>query len=400
MSHSSRPLVAVTIEQRLLSAEKRLWAPSPFAHDYWASFLGVPTDTIVIARSESARRIPDGYAPVDGPHVEPLPLPPLRPGIRLLPEMGSALLRLSRLEKRPPLVLRMPGVVSSLALVVAVAHHWPFAVQVVGDPIGVTFAAKVGGPAGRMAGAVLAGTTAMGCRKAAVVSYVTKQYLQRRYSPGPRTITYAISDVQLPDSLPQHSRILDSNEVEITTVASMDQTYKRLDLLLDAVAILIQEGWQVKLNIVGEGRLANAYVSRAEAQGIEGKTRFHGLLPQAEVFQVIASSHLFVLCSDTEGMPRAMIEAMAIGTPCIGSAVGGITELLPAHALFERGSLPSLLAALRRHLVSPALFLRTHEEVQKRAIPFEYHTLQPLRERFARDVFLTSGAQAAESTAE
>lgn len=378
--------VAVATEQRLVIVNGTAWAPPSFGHDYWASFLGVATHTTLIARSEPAAKVPAGFAPVEGPNVRALLLPPLRVRAAVVPEMATSLVRLARLDRRAALVLRMPGMVASLTLLVALIRRQPFAVQLVGDPIDVTFVAGVAGRIGRVAGALMAASVAVACRKAAVVSYVTGSYLQRRYPPGRRSKAHAVSDVRLPEHLPRHDPGQPTEDIRITTVASMEQVYKRVDLLVDAVAILREEGWPIRLAVVGAGALTAGYEDRAGDRGIGTATTFHGTLPRTDVLELVASSHLFVLCSDTEGMPRSMIEAMATGTPCIGSAVGGTTELLPPYALFARGSLIGLVAALRRHLVSPALRRRSSEEMVARAAPFAATALSREQERFAEDV--------------
>src|SRR5205823_12199897 len=51
-----------------------------------------------------------------------------------------------------------------------------------------------------------------------------------------------------------------------------------------------------------------------------------------------------------EGVPRATIEAMARGVPCIGSAVGGIAELLDADGLFPSGDAAALARKIREVL--------------------------------------------------
>ena len=62
--------------------------------------------------------------------------------------------------------------------------------------------------------------------------------------------------------------------------------------------------------------------------------RFHGHIAGREnIERILDGADLFVMTSASEGMPRAMIEAMSRGLPAIGSAVGGITEILKAAAV-------------------------------------------------------------------
>jgi glycosyltransferase involved in cell wall biosynthesis len=62
---------------------------------------------------------------------------------------------------------------------------------------------------------------------------------------------------------------------------------------------------------------------------------------------------LFVLPSRTEGLPRAMIEAMARALPCIGSTVGGIPELLPPEDLVPPGDAAALARKIREVVCDP-----------------------------------------------
>jgi glycosyltransferase involved in cell wall biosynthesis len=82
---------------------------------------------------------------------------------------------------------------------------------------------------------------------------------------------------------------------------------------------------------------------------------FHGHVSPEVVATRLAEADVFALCSDTEGLPRALIEALAAGLPSVGSRVGGVPELLPPEVLFTPGSLDDLVRVLRRVLEDEAL---------------------------------------------
>jgi len=64
---------------------------------------------------------------------------------------------------------------------------------------------------------------------------------------------------------------------------------------------------------------------------------------------------LFLLVSRTEGLPRALIEAMARGLPCITSRVGGMPELLDNSALVPANDVNALAEKIREFIETPGL---------------------------------------------
>jgi glycosyltransferase involved in cell wall biosynthesis len=80
-----------------------------------------------------------------------------------------------------------------------------------------------------------------------------------------------------------------------------------------------------------------------EDLGIRRHLVFHGQVPAgAQVRALLDESHVFVLPSRTEGLPRSMLEAMARGLPCIGTPVGGIGELISPECIVPVGSADSV----------------------------------------------------------
>lgn len=89
-----------------------------------------------------------------------------------------------------------------------------------------------------------------------------------------------------------------------------------------------------EIHIVGDGSQKTNLKKFARDNNLS--VIFYGsITDRDQLFSLLANSDVFVIPSLTEGMPRALLEAMTVGLPCIGSKVGGIPEVLPDNMLYE-----------------------------------------------------------------
>lgn len=96
---------------------------------------------------------------------------------------------------------------------------------------------------------------------------------------------------------------------------------KKIDNLIRACARLEQP-----LHIYGIGPLEQELKDLAQALGAD--VAFKGVVPNRELMRVHHSHTIYVLCSVKEGMPKALIEALASGLICVGTRTEGIAELI------------------------------------------------------------------------
>ena len=95
---------------------------------------------------------------------------------------------------------------------------------------------------------------------------------------------------------------------------------------------MVLEAWKkIKSNeiwylICGQGALAEELLERAKQLGIAERFRLLGY--RSDVIEVVAVSDLFVFPSKQEGLPVALMEAMAVGVPCVVSNIRGNRELV------------------------------------------------------------------------
>lgn len=83
-----------------------------------------------------------------------------------------------------------------------------------------------------------------------------------------------------------------------------------------------------RLSFVGEGYLSNRLVERASEARPDARVEFTGLLPRDDVYRALAGADLFVSASLAEGMPMAVLEAMACRCPVVLSDIPSHREIL------------------------------------------------------------------------
>lgn len=111
------------------------------------------------------------------------------------------------------------------------------------------------------------------------------------------------------------------------SVARLD-TYKGVDLLLDAFARCVRQDARYRLVLAGDGPKRAELEAQARALGIAEHVEFRGKVAPDDVSPLLHSLGGFVLASRTEGLPVALVEALAHGKPIVSSEAGGIPELL------------------------------------------------------------------------
>jgi sugar transferase (PEP-CTERM/EpsH1 system associated) len=129
--------------------------------------------------------------------------------------------------------------------------------------------------------------------------------------------------------------------------------------LLEALRLLAEEKVRVCAVIAGDGPLKSAIESRIQSLGLQDCVRLLGHRPDIET--VLAALDVFVLSSRSEGLPMAILEAMASGVAVISTRVGGVAEVVTEGAtglLIEPGSPHALAAAIRQLIDNPSLRLQ------------------------------------------
>ena len=109
---------------------------------------------------------------------------------------------------------------------------------------------------------------------------------------------------------------------------------KGFDVLIDACGILRDRGVAFQCRIVGEGTERANLSARIEQLNLGSKVCLEGPQPQAELIgtfreaAVVAAPCVIGADGDRDGLPTVLLEAMALGVPCVSTDVTGIPELV------------------------------------------------------------------------
>jgi glycosyltransferase involved in cell wall biosynthesis len=154
-----------------------------------------------------------------------------------------------------------------------------------------------------------------------------------------------------------------ASRLRILTVAALNKT-KGFPFLIDAISKLAAQGVEVECQIVGTGPRRSAIEYWAQRLGVAGRVHLLGPLPQHEIVRLLHGCDVFVLPSmialdgTMDGLPVALIEAMAAGRPVVGSTISGIPELVEDGVngfLVDATHAGRIAEAIRRLAEDPAL---------------------------------------------
>lgn len=390
--------VTVALEHRFLrNPDGTVWTDGPFGYAFFARYLKVFDSVRVAARvtngSDSRRHL----IRADGAGVSFLPLPYyVGPGQYLRRSWSLHLAARNAVRTADAVILRVPSQVAiSVAAALRKAQH-PFGLEVVGDPHDAFAPGSHTHPLRPLIRWHHVRQLCRQCDMACCVSYVTASALQERYPAGDSAFATHYSSVQLPPEAfvksPRGYR--ESREpFRLISVGSLEHLYKGPDTLIEAVALCVAQGFDLQLTLVGDGRRRPELEAIVAARGLQQRVRFSGQRPAGKaVRELLDQADLFVLASRQEGVPRAMIEAMARALPAIGTHAGGIPELLPGDCRAPPHDPVSLARKLREVVISPQRLALMSRRNLAKARDYAEDRLQPRREAFYR--YLTDQTQA------
>lgn len=183
------------------------------------------------------------------------------------------------------------------------------------------------------------------------ISQYNIDYIQQSY---PKIHDFSSSIVPLgvfldKSKTSENTSLRDKQTLSILNVGRLSE-HKAQHLLIEACAILKENEFDFKCDIIGEGPKRTRLEQLIQEQQLEDEVTLLGALYHQDVMKQYSKANVFVLSSITEGMPLVIMEAMQNDLIVIAPDLSGIPELLnhgDTGILFEAGSVTSLVKQLK-----------------------------------------------------
>ena len=186
-----------------------------------------------------------------------------------------------------------------------------------------------------------------------VKTTVVGRRLARRYG-GERgqVLSMNVSLVRAADVVPSPADRDWNGTIQLLTVGRLEPEKNPL-LLVEALALLeARSPGRYRLTWIGEGRLRDAVLRRAQGLGVDRSVELRGFVPHGPaLFELYRRAHAFVHVSLTEGVPQVLFEALASGTAVVATDVGDVRATLDDGAgglLVPPRSAEALASAVER----------------------------------------------------
>lgn len=321
------------------------WSDAVNNYEFYKRYMEAFDKVRLVGKLKNVEKLEGKCIRLDGPNLEIFGIPyfqgPTQFAKKVL-EINSVLKNVS--DGCNVAIMRMPSVTSMMVL-----RHLnkalPLGGEIIYDPYN-----DVHDPDSniilRIIWKVIAAELARFCKRANGVAYVTENAIQEHFPSYARLHgedkthfeTHYSSITLKDDAFAKSSRKFDkiSSLRLVMSDVAMNNERKGERILINAVKIARDRGYNVTATIIGDGNNLQIYKKLANSLGIERYIEFTGLFPSAdEVREVMKKADIFVFPTKAEGLPRGVLEAMAIALPVLSTPVGGIPEVLEEKYLFD-----------------------------------------------------------------
>lgn len=384
-------LLVATDAHLFETPDGQYWSKNIYEYKFWTRYLNVFDKVRIVARVKKVDTVSDKFAAVLGPGVEVFGIPFYQGPKQLLTKYLAIQRALRGVSDGCDAALfRMPSQTAQMALA-HTSKKIPIAGEIVYDPFD-DLNRPDDGIIMKYLYMRIHNNMRKFCENANAVSYVTKYSIQshypsyaKRYGEDRMHCEASYSTITLtPQSYTSPRNFCDKKSLcAVLSAVSMNDDRKGVKTLISAIAEGRKRGYDLSALIIGDGTMRKSFEKYAEQLDVLKYITFTGLLPSAEaVREVMLQADIYVFPTRAEGLPRGILEAMAIGMPVLSTSVGGIPEIIDHEFLFDPKDSHGFCCAMCNFLDNPQIMNELSEKNFRTAKEFENSVLQKQRDEF------------------
>jgi len=189
-------VIYVTEFRFFQTPDRKVWTPNLHRYDWWSRLLDVFSDVLVVARVDFVESVPGDFSRADGYGVKFYKLPYYIGPLGWVANYRKIISEINKINFfGSAVILSMPGIISYL--VYRSLNGYPYSVYVIGDPNMVFSRGVSKHPLRPIIRYLFTRHQKTVCHNASVISYVTKNDLQKRYPTQKKIKSFRFSDVDL-----------------------------------------------------------------------------------------------------------------------------------------------------------------------------------------------------------
>lgn len=325
----------------------------------------------------------NGYIIVDDCRIDVLPLPFFRGPLQYAKKYFSVRAKLKKAVcKCDCAIFRLPSTVGFVACDFMQKSRKPFLVEVVANPNEIKKSSK---GVAKILMEQMNKSLKIACSRALGVSYVTKINLQEQYPSNDGAALEFYSSVELNKEYFHYRHpYIEHKPFRMVHVANYitPADSKGNVVAMKVLRELTDRGLDAVLYFVGERTQKGLLNDVAQELNITSKVSFIGRLSRTDLRETLIDSDLLIFPSRSEGLPRTVIEAIAVGLPCVVSNVGGIRELVTDNVIFEIEDFIGMADIIQEIIENQDLYNQLSYTNYQTSLMYESSILEKKRDRF------------------
>lgn len=364
------------------------WCKSIYGYSFWKRYLYTFDDVQIVARTKKCETIDENMLRVDGDHVEIYGIPFFQGPKELLKHYVAIKKSLHRMPKDyDAAIFRMPSPTAKLVYN-TISKRIPIGGEIVFDPKTAEYKTLLAKTIAKVTSIYLKRF----CLKANGVSYVTEHAIQDHYpcqslihGESKEFFSGYYSSISLSDEAFGEPRKFEQNTCFrlVMSDAAMNSYRKGEKTVIETVSELRKKGYPVYAVFMGDGSLRKEFENYSKELNVSEYITFTGMIPSSnEVRKVLKASDIMMFPSKGEGLPRGILEAMAVGLPVLSTAVGGIPEVIDSKYLFDPDDAKAFAEKLIQLINNRSELNQMSQDNYTRALDFRNSILQSRRNDF------------------